>query len=123
LFSNGLRVPLTNSKNKQQRSENQENDKDFTRVDFDEQKIDLGKGEIVKVESLMVDGSDPRDQRLGVQVVLDIGGQSYTLTFSGNERFLLQSKSPEHVIKIETHTLRFGIEIQSQRLALLLGRF
>lgn len=66
-----------------------------------------------------MDGSDDDDERLGVQIIIDVDGQSHTLSFEGSERLLLQSQKPKHVVETNKGSLRFGIEIKSQRLTLM----
>jgi hypothetical protein len=120
LFSHGVKIPLTSERNKEQIALIQRTDKNFTPVDIDDRlKIDLGEGEVIKIQKLLVDGSDPTDQRLGVQIIIEVEGQPHTLSFNGSERLLLQSQKPNHVVEVGRRSLRFGIEIKSQQLTLM----
>ena len=120
LFPGGVTLSLMNEKNKEEISSIQLKDKPFTPIHIaDNLKLNFGEGEVVRIQKVLVDGSDDDDERLGVQIIIDVDGQSHTLSFEGSERLLLQSQKPKHVVETNKGSLRFGIEIKSQRLTLM----
>lgn len=121
-FRDGRKLILSSQKNRQQISRIQINDMSWTPVEIEKNETPLGGGVIVRVQKLSIDGSDPFDEKLGVEIALDVNGEMISLRFIGNERFFIQSRMPEDVIQIGDRSVRFALEILSQELSLMMVR-
>jgi hypothetical protein len=122
IFVGGIKQPLTNDKVLKQISWIQDKDFSWTPItDFEKKDISLGSGLQAKVLKLSIDGSDTSDEVLGVEIGVEVGGQPYTLKFSGREIFSIQSRLKDHLVESGGRRIRFGIEMRNRQISLMIG--
>jgi hypothetical protein len=121
IFVNASKILLTNERTLQTISTIQNDDTAMTSVEIEKRETSLGEGVTVKIQRMSVDGADPRDERLGVEIAVDVEGNPQILNFVGSERFLLQSLPQSHIVEAKGQKVRFAIEIISQQIALMMG--
>ena len=106
----------------------QDNDSDWTEVPFKAKEIDLGSGLAVKITKMRVDGSDKADVNLGIELDVEIAGNTRrTIRFVGSERFSVIFQPERHVIESNKEASRvkvaFALEMISQRVSVMVSRF
>jgi hypothetical protein len=121
IFQGGRTVSLTDDRNRREIEQIQVDDKPMTRVPFTKTEVNMGDGTIIKLSNLAVDGQDPRDVNLGVEIVAELGDKTEILSFNGPEQFSLVFQEQKHVVDFGKVKVAFGLEMISQKLTLMMA--
>jgi hypothetical protein len=85
--------------------------------DYNTSDTSLG-GVTLRIQKFCVDGTDPEDQVLTVELEVEVGQEPYKLKFSGNQFLSLQSLQS---IRVGDKAVRFAAEIRTYQISLMMA--